>query len=319
MAFLEIKHLRMVRTLADIGNMTRAAKILALSQSALSQQLKDIEDKLGVALFYRTRKRMLLTSAGERLLQAAESIVDRLDATERDIVAMANGESGALKVGTQCIFCFRWLPRLMEDFQQRFVGIDFEIGISHEPAADLLQRKYDVVVTALAPGNNNFDHVPLFCDELICIMGCDHPLSSRPHMRLADFHGQKLISHVTREESSFYQRILRPRGIEPGRFMAVGQPQAIIELAGAGLGIGIFPRWAIKSTLATAGTALTALPITTKGFPLTWSAVFLRTNNMSTHQRAFIDMIRDMGTDSLGEYGRPQETTVVPFPRSVPD
>ncbi|MGV1097839.1 LysR family transcriptional regulator [Thiovibrio sp. JS02] len=293
MGFLEIKHLRMLRAVAETGNMTRAAEKLALSQSALSQQLKDIENKLAVNLFFRTRKKMVLTPTGEKLLRTADNVVDLLDEAEREINRQAKGERGQLRVGTQCVFCFKWLPRLMESFQRRFPNVEFEIGTSSDPAAELLRKKYDLVITGLSFGEDNFTHVPLFRDELVCIMTANHPLSSQPHVRLEDFRELNLISHAEKEESRFYHFVLRPREIEPRRFMTVVQPQAILELVAAGLGVGIFPRWAVRSMLATTN-SLTTRPISEQGLPLTWNAVFLKNGNLPLFQGEFIDMVRKM-------------------------
>ena len=79
MRHLEIKHLRMIAAIAETGNMTKAAARLFLSQSALSQQLKDIEDKLQAALFFRTRKVMLLTPVGRKLLESAKQVIQTLE------------------------------------------------------------------------------------------------------------------------------------------------------------------------------------------------------------------------------------------------
>ena len=315
MNFLEIKHLRMIRAIAETGNMTRSAERLALSQSALSQQLKDIENKLGVDLFFRTRKKMLLTPTGEKLLLTADTVVDQLDNAELEILEQTKGKRGELKVGTQCIFCFRWLPRIIETYRQRFADIEFEIGTSHDFAAELLRKKYDVVITALSVDDDNFSHVPLFRDQLVCIMNREHPLSSRKYIRFEDFREMSVISPAEKEENRFYQMKLRPMGIEPRRFMTVGQPQAIMELVASGFGVTIFPMWALRSTLA-ATKALIVRPITPKGFPLTWSAAFLRTGNMPTYQKEFIEMLRDMEANALNGYDQVNENglRILPLP-----
>ena len=98
---LEIKHLRMLRAITESGNMTRAAEKLCLTQSALSQQLKDIEGKLGTDLFYRTRKKMIVTEVGRQLLETATQVIDAVDLAEQDISRKISGERGELKVGTQ--------------------------------------------------------------------------------------------------------------------------------------------------------------------------------------------------------------------------
>src|SRR5256885_14990025 len=78
---LEARPLQLVAAVADVGSLTRAGDRLHLTQSALSHQLRDIESRLGAALFLRVGKRLVLTPAGERLLLAAGGVPDRLDPT----------------------------------------------------------------------------------------------------------------------------------------------------------------------------------------------------------------------------------------------
>jgi LysR family transcriptional regulator for metE and metH len=290
MNYLEIKHLRMIRAIAETGNMTRAAEQLFLSQSALSQQLKDIEGKLQVDLFHRTRKKMVLTASGKKLLNTAEQVVDLLDGAELEIAKQVAGERGELKVGTHCIFCFTWLPGLMADFKQQFPNVELEIGTSHNPAIELTEKHYDIIISARQLTDGSYGRQPLFRDQLVCIMEKNNPLAVQPYVHLDDFRDLGLISHANKEDSRFYELFLQPKGIEPKRFMTVGQPQAIVELVTAGLGVSVFPLWAVRGRVE-AGT-LAALPITGSGVPLIWQALFLQGNNVPVYQQECIRMMQ---------------------------
>jgi LysR family transcriptional regulator for metE and metH len=82
---LEIRHLKLVAAVAETGSITRAGTLLHLTQSALSHQLRDAEEQLGAALFERKNARMTLTSAGDRLLQTARTVLGELERAESDI------------------------------------------------------------------------------------------------------------------------------------------------------------------------------------------------------------------------------------------
>ncbi len=293
MNYLEIKHLKMICALADTENMTKAAEKLFISQSALSQQLKDIESKLKIDLFFRTRKKMILTPTGKKLLSTAQHVLENLEAAELEIARLVSGDSGELKVGTQCIFCYKWLPRLMEQFHQRYPRIEFEIGNSNDLDHELESKKFDFIITAAQVVEENcYSCAPLLKDQMVCIMPKDHPLCAQTYVRFEDFSQVRLISHAEKAKTKFYQFGLKPRGIEPERFMSVAQPQAIIELVASGFGVSIFPKWAVASSLETYPIA--ALPITKSGLPLTWYAVWLPNNNMAGFQQEFINLIRKM-------------------------
>ena len=286
MNHVEIKHLRMICALAESGNMTRAAEKLCISQSALSQQLKDIENKLGTDLFFRTRKKMIITEVGKQLLETAVKVLDSVDQAERNISRKAKGEKGELKVGTQCIFCYKWLPQVMRLFHAKFPNVEIEVGNSAELIEELEAKKYDLIISgAISPGDTHTS-VPLFADQLVCVMPEDHPLTVCSFIQLTDFAANNLISHTDKGRNRFYQQVLKPKGIEPKRIMNVGAPQAIIEMVVSGLGISIFPRWALSEALKTYRIA--ARPITPRGFPLTWHAVCLAHSNIPIYQQEFI-------------------------------
>lgn len=286
MQHLEIKHLRMLSAINESGNMTRAAEKLCITQSALSQQLKDIEGKLGTDLFFRTRKKMIVTEVGRQLLETATQVLETLDQAEQDISRKLSGERGELKIGTQCIFCYKWLPQVMHLFQQKFPSVEIEVGNSSDLSEELENKKYNLIISgAVAPGELHAS-APLFQDQLVCIMKADHPLSACGFIQFDDFRGNNLISHAEKGKNRFYQQVLKPKGIEPKRIMNVGAPQAIIEMVAAGFGISIFPRWAIAEALKT--WPIVCLPIGPRGLPLTWHAVYLKHANIPIYQQEFL-------------------------------
>ncbi|MFH0781227.1 MAG: LysR family transcriptional regulator [Pseudomonadota bacterium] len=286
---IEIKHLRMLRAITDSGNMTRAAEKLCVTQSALSQQLKDIEGKLGTDLFFRTRKKMIVTAVGRQLLETATQVIEAVDSAEQDISRKISGERGEMKVGTQCIFCYKWLPQVMNLFQCKFPRVEIEVGNSIDLCRELEEKKYDLVITGGASTDDAHTSVPLFEDQLVCIMQADHPLSTCSFIQLEDFRSNNLISHAEKEKNRFYQQALKPKGIEPKRVMNVGALQAIVEMVAAGFGISIFPRWAIADALKI--WPIVARPITPRGLPLIWHSVYFNHTNVPIYMHEFIRSI----------------------------
>jgi DNA-binding transcriptional LysR family regulator len=92
--------------------------------------------------------------------------------------------------------------------------------------------------------------------------------------------------------------VLKPRGIEPLRLMTVGSPYAIVAMVASGFGLGVFPAWAVRSTLAENGTC--ARPITASGLPLTWRVVRLSHPRIPAHQEAFVDILVQLRVDDIG-------------------
>ncbi|MFH1155664.1 MAG: LysR family transcriptional regulator [Pseudomonadota bacterium] len=294
MGQLEIKHLKLIASIAETGNMTKAADKLFISQSALSQQLKDVEGRLNVDLFFRTRRKMILTSFGKQLLQTAEKVIGILDDAELELAKQVSGESGEFRVGTQCIFCYKWLPRALSAFQEKFPNIEFELGASTDTQRELEEKKYDVIITGAGMNREDepFSVIPLFQDQIVCIMDGGNPLSTRPFVRLEDFRNQCLISHSEKKENKFYQIVLKPTGVEPRKFMVIAQAQAIIDMVSSGFGISCLPGWAVEAMLDANG--IMALPITRKGFPVEWNAVSLKKNDIPVYQKEFLSIVGRM-------------------------
>ena len=127
---LEVRHLSLVNEIASTGSVTRAAERLHLTQSALSHQLRDIESRLGLQLFLRLGKRMVLTPPGERVLGAAKRVLDEIGRTEDDLRLMSQHGKGVLRLCTQCNTGYHWLPPLLQSFHRKFPGVDVQIMVN---------------------------------------------------------------------------------------------------------------------------------------------------------------------------------------------
>ena len=240
---------------------------------------------------------LLLLSATGLWSPDLPAVDDPHQIPELEIEKTVSGDKGELKVGTQCIFCYKWLPKVFTVFQEKYPNVDFEIGSSFNLHKELESDKYNFVITGVGVKGDNFVHVPLFHDQMVCIMNNDNPLSVQPYIHLEDFKDKTLISHAEIKNNNFYQLLLKPIGIEPKRFMTIGQVQAIVEMVASDFGIGVFPKWAIKSSLE--AKEICALPIGKKGLPLTWNATFLKNNSIKVYHKEFINMISKMNlTDS---------------------
>src|SRR5437764_8036797 len=111
---MEVRHLRLIQAIAEEGSVTKAGSRLYLTQSALSHQLHDAEEKLGISLFTRVNKKMILTPAGERLLKSSYAVLEEMQRAEEEIKQIALKREGILRLSTQCYTCYHWLPSLLK-------------------------------------------------------------------------------------------------------------------------------------------------------------------------------------------------------------
>src|SRR5262245_24251069 len=166
---LDIRHLKLIVAVHEEKSVTKAGEALHLTQSALSHQLREIEEKLGTPLFLRMNKKMILTQAGERLLHTARQVLDDMKRAEDHISQIAANKQGTLRISTECYTCYHWLPHVMKEFRQKFPGVDVKIeaGATHRPIQALLQGKLDLAIVSQSERDKRLDYRTLFEDEFV--------------------------------------------------------------------------------------------------------------------------------------------------------
>jgi LysR family transcriptional regulator, regulator for metE and metH len=292
---LEIRHLKLVAAIAETGSVTLAGNRLHLTQSALSHQLRDAEEQLGVPLFERSNRRMALTAAGERLLQSARTVLDELARAEKDIQE-CNGNSaakGVLRLSTECYTVYHWLPPRLKLFQHKFPAVDFQLVIeaTHSPFEALLEGKLDLAIVCDPIRNRKIRYTPLFEDEVVIIVPRDHRLAAKRFAAPEEFAGENLIIYPPKEDSTVLNRFLIPAGISPRSVREVMLTDVIIEMVRGGLGVAALAKWAVSPQLDS-GT-LVGLSLTEQGFRRTWSAAQLRDARTPAYVEEFIRVLAD--------------------------
>ena len=289
---IEIRHLQMVAAVAASGSVTQAAKDLHLTQSAVSHQLRAVEERLGIPMFFRLGKRMVATAAGERLLATARRVLEEVETAEAEVRRLGAGEAGVLRVCAQCNTGYHWLPPLVQLFGQKHPGVDVVLAVecTVRPIEALLDGKLDIAIVT-QPGRH--PHVrmrPLFEDEHAAIVAPDHPLATRPFVTPHDLAAERLLLYSSSPDDSFTIReILRPAGAVPKRVSFVMLTEAILEMVKARLGVSVMQTWAVEPALR-AG-EVRAVSITPSGIRRQWRAATLAEAGRAAHVDAFIDLL----------------------------
>lgn len=298
---LELRHLRLVLAIEEEGGVTRAGERLHLTQSALSHQLKEIEDRLGVPLFLRVRRRLILTEAGERVVAVARRLLAEVVELEDELGARAAGRRGALRLTTECYTCYDWLPPLLGRFEALFPAVEVRIVVAAtcRPLAALAEGEVDLalvtapLVTAplvTAPvDERRFAAHPLFEDELVLLAAAGHRLARRPFVRPADLAAERLLLYSAPAESKFCRGFLDPAGVTPREVLAVQLTEAIVSMVKAGRGVSPLARWAVERPLA--GGEVVGLRLGPRGLRRTWLAVTRRDPREPAYLAAFVDLL----------------------------
>jgi LysR family transcriptional regulator for metE and metH len=288
---LEVRHLKLVATVAEEGSVTRASNRLHLTQSALSHQLRDIEEKLGVTLFQRTARRMLLTPCGQRLLESARRVLAELQSAEDALRHPTNQRDGLLRITTECYTCYHWLPSLLHAFQEKFPRVEVRIvakATSH-PVEALLDGELDLAIVSDPVKSRKVVLEPLFQDEFFLVTGPNHRLARRPYVVAEDLADEHLILYSDdKRVMTIYQQVLIPAGVSPRQLTAVQLTEAILEMVKAGLGVSAMAGWAVGPYVKSK--QVRAVRLTREGVHRQWKAAALRGSQRPKYISDFIKL-----------------------------
>jgi LysR family transcriptional regulator for metE and metH len=247
--YIELRHLRTIRAIQQAGGLARAADMLNMTQSALSHQVKGLEDQAGMELFVRRSKPMRLSAAGVRMLRAAERILPEIDAMEEEFRALRAGRTGRLHIAIECHACFDWLFPVLEMFRHAWPEIDVDIraGLAFEALPALNREDVDLVISSdrePPPGivfNPLFDYHPTF------VGSSQNPLAAKAFITAEDFRDQVLITYpVSRDKLDVFTEILTPAKVEPRAQRTAELTAVILMLVGSNRGVAVLPDWVMR-------------------------------------------------------------------------
>ena len=271
---LDIRHLRMLQAMGMTRSVTRAAAMLNLTQSALSHQIGEAERRLGVDLFVKGARQMLMTPAAAILNEEAGRILAQLERAEAAVENQGEGMRHIVRIGCGAYSAYRWLPRFMRAFQESAPDIDIEVvaDATQRPLNALIDRNIDIAVTSGTPQKSATRSLKLFRDELILIVAPDHPLAGKSFVVAEDMVDQVYISYSDiAEKGHEYDSFLKPAQVSYRKMLKVELTEAIVELVAAGFGISILSRWAVSQYLHRG--VLGSASVTRQGLYVDWHVV----------------------------------------------
>jgi LysR family transcriptional regulator for metE and metH len=273
---LESHHLRVVAEVARWESVTRAADRLTVTQSAISHQLRDLEERLGTPLFVRSGRRMVVTPAGRLMAEAAADVLAAIGRVESKIGQIARHAAGELRVCTQCYTGYSWLPAVVAALRRRYPAFGLQIVPEYtvDPIAALLDAKLDLAIMNDLSDDKRLRHRELFDDEHVAVVPRSHRWATRPFVTPTEIADEPLYLFSRSIETSFVVRnVLRPAGLEPRHVTHLQLPEGIVEMVKAGMGATVLPKWSIAPALSS---AIRAVRITKHGVFRKWYAVTLQ-------------------------------------------
>ncbi|MEM1276788.1 MAG: LysR family transcriptional regulator [Pseudomonadota bacterium] len=247
--YLETRHLRGIRAIHREGGLAKAAETLNLTQSALSHQMKALEEMVGLPLFVRRSKPLKLSAAGQRLLGLAGQILPAIEALESEFEGRRTGRSGRLFIAIECHACFEWLIPVLEEFRRRWPDVDVDIrpGLSFDALPALEREEVDLVISSDPEDIPGVSFEPLFQYQPVFVSAASHPLTAKRFIEAKDLADQSLITYpVERGRLDAFSQLLDPAGIVPKDQRQIELTAVILLLVASGKGVAVIPDWVVS-------------------------------------------------------------------------
>lgn len=240
---MEIRQLRAFAAIAEAKTFTAGARLVHVTQAAISMQIRQLEEEVGIPLFTRTPRRVILTEAGETLLERARKILREHDAAIAEIAEIVGSEHGRLRIGSaSAMFATELLPLILQSLKSRFTKAEISVvsGTSQVLVNKILGGEIDTAFVSLPVESGNVQTELVFSDEIVAIAHPSHPLAKHKVISAAALAGENLIlgeqgGNTRRRIDDFFIA----SGVKPNVVMELSRQEAINQMVENNLGVGI--------------------------------------------------------------------------------
>jgi len=249
---LTLRQLKVFESVARHLNYTRAAEELHLTQPAVSMQVKQLEDSLGVALFEQLGKRIHLTEAGQEVLTYARAVNQQLDELEAELNRIKGLSGGRLRISVATTANY-FIPTLLGTFSRRYQDVTVTLDVTNRETLlqQLSENTVDLVIMGQPPAEADVEAVAFMDNPLVVVAPSGHPLAGKKKIPLDRLQEETFL---VREPGSgtriAMERFFNERGMKLKTGMEVGSNEAIKQSVQAGLGLGLLSRATIEQELA---------------------------------------------------------------------
>jgi DNA-binding transcriptional LysR family regulator len=295
---LDMRQLKYFLTIAQEGQVTRAAKLLNMEQPPLSRQLKLMEEELGVKLFERNGKGLILTDSGELLKQKAESLLLQFDESLREVRGMEEGIRGVLSIGS-VVSCISLLPKRIELFRERYPQVTFKIseGDHFYLGEQLEKRAIDLIVARLPfeaqKHPQQYTILTLPSDPFVAVIPSSWTAySSKESLCMKDLAQFPFLTLKTDKTTRMHEQVVnecKRHGFVPNIICECSSVAIIMSLIAGGIGATVFPKSVMSSFPST---VIKMLDIEDADFQSDVGILWLRDHYLPKRAQLFIESFR---------------------------
>ncbi|GAA4278649.1 LysR family transcriptional regulator [Aquimarina mytili] len=247
---MELKYFRLIKTITEEGSIANSSERLFLTQSALSHQLRDLEERLGFKVFIRSRNKWELTDEGTELYNLANKLFSSIDESFNNIKHIKEGSKGSIKLSAECQSFFHSIPGFIQKMGMLYpeIDIDLTLGATHQTISQVLSNEIDIAMVTSKPVSEELTSIKFYQDEIFAIMHKENPLHTFEYLEGSHFFDiHLLINSFPIEGVSVYEHFLKPNKITPKKISAIPFTEISLSLIEANMGIMCAPKWQLKS------------------------------------------------------------------------
>ena len=290
---LDSRQVRAFCALARTGSFTQAARELHLTQSGISHSMKALEADIGCRLLDRLGKKVVLTQAGEQLLQHAEKILSEMSAARDSLSALGKWGKGRLRLGASTTACQHLIPAVLREFKESFPDhvITLEPGDTPELVDGLLKHRIDLALTLAAEGETQLEFHPLFSDQLFFMVSPAHSWARQGRVERSEIPRQNYILYNKRSITfRLIESYFRREQVVLNTVLEVGSMEATKELVKLGLGVSILAPWVAQKEIENG--SLVSLPLGRKALTRQWGILQWSGRRLNLAEETFLGLCR---------------------------
>ncbi|MCX6618582.1 MAG: LysR family transcriptional regulator [Acidobacteria bacterium] len=290
---IPFRQLEVFRAVGETASFTRASHILFISQSTVSQHIRELEDRLKVRLLDRNRRRVALTPAGAALLEHARRVFRQLEEAEAAVQTGGDPYSGKLCFGCASTTLLYLLPPVLIEYARKYPEVELSImgGTIQEVSAQLWAGALDFALVVLPLAAPGLAKTPLFEEPLLAVLPARHRLAARPRLTIQDLAGERFILHRPGQNTrKLIDRFFFRHKIAPRVIVELAETETIKEMVAHGLGVSLLPASALSGRQA--GTGLKTFRIAGKELARTLALVHLRPRALRPPAAAMIELLQ---------------------------
>jgi DNA-binding transcriptional LysR family regulator len=288
---LDSRRLQQFCVLAKTGSFTQTARELHLTQSGISHSMKALEQEAGCRLLDRLGKKVVLTQAGEQLLQHAEKILAEMASARDSLSALGKWGKGRLRLGASTTACQHLIPPVLREFKESFPDhvITLEPGDTPELVEALLKHRIDLALSLEVESEAQLEFHPLFTDELHFIVSATHPWAQAKRVERDEIPRQNYILYSKRSVTfRLIENYFRQEEMILNTVFEVGSMEATKELVKLGLGVCVLAPWVARKELEEG--SLVALPLGRRKLSRRWGILHWRGKRLTLAEETFIGL-----------------------------